>query len=268
VANGFTCANGWVVQGPNATEDFVLDHNTVVGNVGRNPSILSLLDIRTEGVSVTNNVFSIGGNAIGGIVQDGSVKGGDACGGLRGKALMDCKFVPSYAFDHNVLIGNAVDQATIANSWLPGLTNYIPADTNLSHIGWSAYNGPLSANNNFRLKSNFCSGCGSAAADGRDVGADIDTLEAAQGKVTLGGVPASSITGTSASVAFVAPDSDGCSVDYSSSDPTLINSFTRVQDAGGARVRSVSLTGLSPATTYYFRVNCAVEQPTGMFRTH
>ncbi|MGH9583846.1 MAG: hypothetical protein ACRD4O_12995, partial [Bryobacteraceae bacterium] len=97
---------------------------------------------------------------------------------------------------------------------------------------------------------------------------DINALEAAQGKVTLVGVPASSITSTAAIIAFVAPDAQGCPVDYSATDPALVTNFTRVQDAGGRRPRNIALSGLAGRTTYYYRVDCAVQQPTGSFRTN
>jgi phosphodiesterase/alkaline phosphatase D-like protein len=92
-------------------------------------------------------------------------------------------------------------------------------------------------------------------------------LEAAQGKVALIGVPEANLTSTSAVVSFVAPDSMGCPVDYSASDSNVITSFTRVSDSGGARSRNITLSGLTPGTVYHYRVNCAVQQPTGQFRT-
>lgn len=81
-------------------------------------------------------------------------------------------------------------------------------------------------------------------------------------------MPEAQLTSTSAVVSFVAPDSMGCAVDYGSSDPTLISSFTRVFDPGGARPRNITLSGLTAGTVYHYRVNCAVQQPTGQFRTH
>lgn len=102
--------------------------------------------------------------------------------------------------------------------------------------------------------------------DGLQEGANIDRLEAAQGKVTL--VGANQITSDSANITYVAPDSVSCSLDYGSSDPTLIDSFTRVKDSGGARVRNVKLSGLNSHTVYHYRVNCSVQQPTGQFVTN
>jgi hypothetical protein len=105
----------------------------------------------------------------------------------------------------------------------------------------------------------------SRTRDGKDVGADIDTLEAAQGKVTLN-EPAG-VTADSADIKFTAPDGQGCPVDYSSKDPSLVEDFKRVPDAGKERTRAVHLSGLAGGTVYHYRVNCMVEQPTGEFRT-
>jgi hypothetical protein len=191
----------------------------------------------------------------------------------NGEAAANCAYTPSYVWDHNVMIGNNATRSQIQSGW-PNHTNnnYIPSNTSLNAVGWFNYQTPILQNGNpqflnFHLKSNYCSGCNNPANDRRDVGADIDALESSQGKTKLNGVPASSVTSSAATVSFVAPDSVGCAVDYSSSDPTLISNFTRISDPGGARVRNIGLSGLSSQTTYYYRVNCAVEQPTGRFRT-
>jgi hypothetical protein len=182
------------------------------------------------------------------------------CTGI-GKALADCKFTGGYVFDHNVLMSSDSSQSTV-QSWWPSLNNYVPSDMSLTNAGWLSY-----AKHDFHVISKYCSGCAFPGNDRKDVGADIDALQSAQGKVTLIGVPEAHLTSTSAVVAFVAPDSMGCPVDYSSSDQAVITGFTRVSDSGGARPRNITLSGLASKTLYYYRVNCAVEQPTGEFRT-
>ncbi len=92
--------------------------------------------------------------------------------------------------------------------------------------------------------------------------------------VTLTGV--TGITATSAAINFLAPDTQGCPVDVSSTDPTLTSSFTRFTDAGGGRTalqgggnaRSVTASGLASGTLYHFRVNCMAQAPTGQFKTN
>ena len=255
---GFAPPTGWVFTGPNGSEDVIVDHNSIVGNLGRVPSVMHLFSTRTEGVRVTNNIFYLsGGNS--GLTIDGSLSYATCSG--SGKALADCMFTGGYRWDHNLLLGDS-NQTTIQSYW-PGLANYIPSDpANLSSVGWFS-----TTKNDYHLKAGYCSGCGSPASDRQDVGADIDALEAAQGKVKLIGVPTSTISIGSATVAFIAPDAQSCPVDYSAVDPTLINTFTRALDGGQSRNRNVVLTGLSSKTVYYYRVNCAVRQPTGQFRT-
>jgi hypothetical protein len=255
---GATAPKGWVFEGPYGGEDVTVNHNTIAGNNGSAPAIFWLFDTKVEGVSVTNNFFNISA-ATQGVAQDGSVPLND-CTGI-GKALADCKFTGGYVFDHNVLMSSDSSQSTV-QSWWPSLNNYVPSDMSLTNAGWLSY-----AKHDFHVISKYCSGCAFPGNDRKDVGADIDALQSAQGKVTLIGVPEAHLTSTSAVVGFVAPDSMGCPVDYSSSDPSLITGFARVSDSGGARPRNITLSGLASKTLYYYRVNCAVEQPTGEFRT-
>lgn len=259
-AGGASAPTGWVLEGPAGGEDVIVDHNTIVGNTGRASAVFWLFDSNVEGVQVTNNFFYLSSGTQG-VAQDGGTPT-NACANLFGKALADCKFTPSYVWTNNVLMSPDANQATV-QSWWPSLHNYIPSDMSLNNAGWLSY-----SKQDFHVTSKYCSGCASPANDSRDVGVDLDALQVAQGKVTLVGVPEAHLSSTSAVVSFVAPDNMGCAVDYSSSDPTVISSFTRVADAGGPRSRNVTLSGLTSGTVYYYRVNCAVEQPTGQFRTH
>jgi hypothetical protein len=68
-------------------------------------------------------------------------------------------------------------------------------------------------------------------------------------------------------VDFVAPDTTGCPVDISATDPNAVNQFTRFPDHGGSRTRKISLTGLRSRTAYYGRIDCQVEQPAFHFQT-
>ncbi len=265
---------GWILaNGGTGAEDTVFDHNTVIQNNGTIPSLWYMSDTLHEGVQFTNNFLYLTSGDWGFGYDAG---GYPTCGSIRfaGKASADCVFTGGYRFDHNVLMSNG-NQSAVRAAWPNSLFNYIPSDpTNYANAGFFNYDSNPAQfvngnpkNYNFRVKSNYCANCGHPASDGTDVGANIDVLEAAQGKVTLTSVPANTITSTSATVTFVAPDVAGCSVDYSSIDPAIINGFTRVADVGGDRVRNISLSGLTPGTVYYFRVNCAVEQPTGKFQT-
>ena len=107
--------------------------------------------------------------------------------------------------------------------------------------------------------------CAKASTDGGDVGANMDQLEQHQGKVS--NVRAYGSTSTSTTIAFYAPDSFACGVDWgTSSFWSGSSSWTRVNGAAGSpdpRVQSVALTGLPAHGLIYYRLNCAVQQPTG-----
>ena len=96
-----------------------------------------------------------------------------------------------------------------------------------------------------------------------DIGPNIDTLEIKLGKVR--NARARSITSTEATISYLAPDSDACTVEYGTS--AAWGTGIQVSDGGGDRVRNVNLTGLTAAQDYYYRVLCTVEQPSGTFRT-
>lgn len=256
--------------------DIWANHNTVNVMRGAVPAIALMYGQKVEGLVVQDNIF--------GISQDGDFRGiryGSDAGQLpdvhntRGEAALNA-VAPGYVFSRNAMIagysnsnsGTEIDAAgvtTLAGHY-PGLTLYWPGSATLSaRLGTVAW----ASATNYRLKalasggSAYCSGCGTPASDKLDMGADIEALEAAQGKVT--NARALAITSTTAQIHFRAPTTVGCTVDYGTS-PTLAT-FTRVANAGGNRLQSVSLSALTPATAYTWRVNCQSEQPTGTFTT-
>src|SRR5258708_5004744 len=84
-------------------------------------------------------------------------------------------------------------------------------------------------------------------------GANIAKLESDLGIVShISGL----VSGTTATISYLAPDSRACTVDLS---PNGTN-WTRTTDAGGATQRSVSLPGLTLNTTYQYRVLCYYDQ--------
>ncbi|MFL6417662.1 MAG: DUF4082 domain-containing protein [Bryobacteraceae bacterium] len=259
---GFNAGNGWVSEAV-GYEDARLEHNTIFRNTGRAPSILYLFDNRVEGVKITDNIFYLS-NGDPGIRQEGGAfhSGPNTCGSRQpGKAFMDCQ-LPGHVFANNLLLADTGRREV--EDWWPGGENIIPPNPgNLNAVGWMS----LSAKPNFRLRPDAgVRGMAKARIrDPKDLGADIDILEAAQGKVTLQEEPA--VTADAADINFTAPDEQGCPVDYSAKDASLLDEFKRVPDTGKGRARSVHLSGLASATTYHYRVNCMVEQPTGEFKT-
>jgi hypothetical protein len=264
------CWNGYIVQTVQDGEDFTWDHNTVASTNGYVPDQFYLASGSLEGLKVSNSIIyahsdagtagtGFGTRVDGGTNQDFAA--GGACNGYNAEALLTCSWkYPSSQVSGNLITSDSLTAAQIATNWPSQKTTATPS--NLSLVGW------VNPSGDFRLRSSsaYISGGAQPAADKYDMGADIDALERAQGKVYFNSVLP---TSTTAMVNFVAPDAQACPVDISSTDSTLVNSFTRTNDAGtAAGPRSVLLTGLTPRTNYYFRINCAVQQPVGSFHTN
>ena len=228
---GSASPTGWVFEGPDGGEDVTIDHNTITGNTGRIPSIFFLFDTNAEGMNVTNNVFQVqSGN---GIAVDGSIL--HPCSNLADAALWECTMSTGSMWADNLLIpsdGN-VDQLQVAYRGLPSF--YAPSYSDIT----------------------------SSTTNGKDVGVNLNEQQIAQGVVTLNGAVPDS---TSATVNFIAPDAQGCPVDYAL-DSSVMGEITRVADSGGSRERSIRIDGVEPNKIYYFRVNCATQQPMGSFKT-
>lgn len=258
--------NSWYFEGPSGVEDFVIDHNSFIGSGGggRAPAMFWTFGFYEEGFQYTNN-FSYLWSGTKGMAQDGGA--GGPCGGLLGQEQADCLFRPAAQtlIANNVFQSGDSSSSTVAGWWPSGL-NIIPGDTALAHNKYFSYvvSGDT-GNYHLRHDSPYISGGASHGSDGKSIGADIDKIENAEGLVNSVGV--NSITSSAATVSFVAPDSQACSVDYAPSSD-VITSFTRAADSGtAAGPRNVSLSGLSSHTVYHFRINCAVEQPSGQFVT-
>jgi hypothetical protein len=84
-------------------------------------------------------------------------------------------------------------------------------------------------------------------------GANIGKLESDLGIVSQ---ISAAVAGDKTTLAYVAPDSGGCSADISADGTT----WTRTADSGGDVQRSISWTGLLPGTTYQYRLLCYYDQ--------
>jgi hypothetical protein len=274
---------GWVVQTAQDGEDFIWDHNTVVSATGFVPSQFFLASGGAEGFQFTNSIMEAhadtnqtgNGARIDSAMNpdEASSCTGSVFGSLSAEALLKC----DWRFPGSNITGNLVtsDSGSTANvaTWWPtqkqpcNASNTFCDPTNLDFVVWtSPYYSSVIQDYRLTNASPYISGGTRPATDQLDQGADIDALERAQGVVTFtSAIPAS----TTASINFVAPDTQGCPVDVSSTDSSLINTFTRFGDTGGpAGPRTVGITGLVAHTDYYFRINCAVSQPTGVFHTN
>ncbi len=272
-------ADDWFVEGPNGAEDVILDHNTVVNDRGGfAPTFVYAFNKHSEGVRVTNNIMFIDARYNGAQI-DGSVNNNEnscrADSTPPGERTIDCMW-SDYVWDHNLMIPLATtesdaDRSTVRDAWRrAAANNFIPKwnSTALANVGWFSFKG-TEGDMDFRLKgsSPFASDGPMRASDKTDLGADIESLRAAQGVVSQVNTPANEATASSAAITFRAPDAQACPIDFSATDRTLIDSYTRVKDVGGDRNRKVTLSGLRSNTAYYYRINCAARQPTGQFKT-
>jgi hypothetical protein len=281
-------------------EDVTFDHNTIYDLNGMmDGGFWDARDGVIEGAKVTNNIipYAFGPTQQHTFIQAHASLNTSACANATqmNESATNCAFIaginnPDLIFRGNLIIptwaksqypegGSQISVGTIQSDWPDyyGQNTIMPQSgvlNALNAVGWQKhafvrswdergnYTGSMPT---FQLQSASAFNHGKTT-DGKPVGANINALEAAQGKVTLVGT--NRITNSTATINYVAPDGASFSVDYSSTDPSLVHSFTRVQDGGGARARNVTITGLSPHTVYHYRVNCAVQQPTGQFVTN
>jgi hypothetical protein len=82
-------------------------------------------------------------------------------------------------------------------------------------------------------------------------GANIDQIRSAHGIVSRISVAP---TAAGARFTYIAPDSKACYIDTSADAGTTWT--TRTTDAGGSRLRSTTVTGLSASTLYSWRLHC------------
>jgi hypothetical protein len=152
----------------------------------------------------------------------------------------------AYSYDGNVIApGN-----TTSNKPAGSPANVYA--TNESDIGWQR-----GTTHNYRLLH-------TSAYLYSGKGANIDALEAEQGKVSNARVRR--IFNNSTLVSYYAPDPYACTVEHSTS--ATWGTGARQFDSGGDRMRNITLSGLAPDTLYHVRILCAVEQPVLKFRTN
>lgn len=265
---------GWLFTGLQGTQDLTIEHNTIVGNLGAIASLFRFSDTNVEGVKVQNNFFTGLTSVDQGASQEGSVQSND-CINLLGEAQMNCKFTGTNpaAITRNVFMSTDGSSQTTMNGWLPTLknVNFIPATMNLATIpGWINYiagTNATSGSYGLTSTSTYRSGATSNGTDGADLGINQPQLLNATGHSRFASV--TSVATTTAQVNFIAPDNMACPVDISTSPiPTTGITPTRFADGGAAAgPRQVTITGLTTATLYQGRIQCAVEQPTFQFKT-
>jgi hypothetical protein len=260
-----------------AMEDIIVEHNTIFDNRGPDPSFIHLIGSPEGNVEIRNNIFWIN-NDHGSYGLDTEGFGGNTpqCNG-NAKAAMDCAFVQGigntqYTFAQNALVGyyansqnltGSVDPTVLASQYagLPVLV--APGSTPQSNLQYVGFSNPSAKN--FRLMKNPASPYLLQATDVTDIGVNQEALDAAQGVVY--NPRKLSITQSSASIYFSQADGVGCPVDFST-NPGFAG-FVRLQstNTGEPYGWHSDLASLSSNTRYYYRILCAVQQPTGNFVT-
>jgi hypothetical protein len=289
--------HAYVFQGGTGSEDVIIDHNTIFPLRGDVSDLIEIgvgdrpFDSR-EGLQVTNNIFPV--SDIGGkyglydeaqCASGGEAVAGPSCANWQRYTWTNNLMYPSvWSFsDHITRIGpfdmaSTATQASVQNhypTWKN--SNYIPLSTDLTTYGFfklpsfqsTSATWSTPPDGHLKHTSILLATGSNKPKDGKDLGADLNAIEAAEGKVQSVSVPNSLMTNNSATVTFVAPDAQACPVDYAianSGDPYLTNSFQRASDPAAGLNRSVQITGLTSGAVYRFRVDCAAVQPMGLFR--
>ncbi|MBI1353285.1 MAG: hypothetical protein GC160_02985 [Acidobacteria bacterium] len=147
----------------------------------------------------------------------------------------------------------------------PGITDYdsdnsADSESDASALGaysgWSAPAGSADAQScKDREELVFAAGTWQAAGDYAGLGADIPTLLTEHRKIS--GAPAITRSNTTVSVAFTAPTAgEACHMRMRATSAGNGGAWTSWTATTGSTARTVQATGLTPATSYDFRLSC------------
>lgn len=288
-ASGLTYGLGWSSQ-LYGLEDHVEDHNTYGYNGGQTPWMASDSGMAMEGYQRTNGLEWYSG-----VTGQTNTNFGDGTGGLPPPGclnLTDVNFlncamtqgpgVTAFNMSQNMIAGGYSDtsgtpsgqsNSSTLSTAFNGLNNsYFATGTvpgTVSAIKW--WNPAITNQVNYRLNYQSPYNAGNNGFDhSATLGAFMDELDSAQGNITLIGTPESSITSSSFVVAYQAADSAVDYVLYSQTND--ITTATQIADAGGARKRNTTVSGLASHTTIYYWVlgsgNSVMSQRSGIVKTH
>jgi hypothetical protein len=277
---GGTIVQGYAVVLFGPMEDITFDHNTVLDGRGRQPAAIQYFYGKHEGLNITNNLLTHNHqNGAGLLGANGNFGNLPAVSGTT-KQIWDSTTYNS-RFSQNVLIPGVKDTASdinyeSTNSNLtfsqPACAAYYSGFTDNTCVGSPGGNDTAnerhaaagfydSARRNLTLRIDSPVKA-SLRTDGVDAGADMNALEAAQGKIRNVRLE----TGiNSAALSYIAPDAAACFVDYVTDSGS--SGRTRISDGGGSILRTVSLNDLAAGTVYHYRLECGSEQPKGSFVT-
>lgn len=270
---------GYVVDARSAIEDYIVRNNTAVNLRGPNTFFIRTQPHPVEGISVTDNVMTVGGENITAIYAGAAAVGSvpTFTGSAIGKNGMDQMWrrgvgVPSYVFSGNALIpwySDAVTPAGIVSaatqcanfggtlsggSCVGGILAYIATGANVEANStamklFDAGAGDLRK----RIDSPFISGAG-LSVSGLGIGADWDENRRQRGEIY--NVRALDISSSGASIHFTAPDPGAaCYVGYGTSADRSTWVWTPANTTND-RPRGIALTGLNSETLYRYTTAC------------
>lgn len=260
------------------SSNYVYDHNSEYGRGGCQSFLANFVSdyssaqITNSALNLVNDPGPFSGALAPGILFSNNGYLSGSCSSPTGAAnTFAC--MNSFKWAGNVLL------YTWTNS-LPGSqVDFTTSGISTNQAGWSGFSSLLPTGNTLAARTTFgkwfdlptgnaryaasspyISGA-NVTTDGLDVGANIDQLAVHQGAVSNVRVLAK--TSTSFTLGFYAPDSFACGVDWSTN---AFSTWTRVAGAAGSpdpRVQSVAVTGVTSHAAPAYRINCAVNQPTG-----
>lgn len=294
-------ASGNPLELDSGIEDLIVDHNMFYDNRGTSPVIWHAQVVPMEGCLVTNNFFWFNQGSSGFTAEaDGtttltpSISGSGST--LFNKMCTNDPNTPGGVMVNNVgvpyystsgpgaptslvpaqSICTALGGGTMSGTSCPGglisrIMNQSTAPLNLAQVGLtntSALNAALLNASALKLVYNApCISGSHCTTDGTDMGPDILILKSAQGSVSDPVVIA--VGTTTATITWVPSDplTAACPLDYSTNEANLQTGGGRAVPSVVNGLQTVSLSGLTPATKYYFRVLCPVQQPMGVLLT-
>jgi hypothetical protein len=272
IAVGSSGICGYAIQTLWSVEDVSVTNNTAAELRGKQPQFFTYSYGRSEGVVVRNNVFTHNQDNGAGAIQLAAALN---LPGMQPRIAGTPAEGWSQYFRHGSdFSGNVV---------IPGVKN----TSTLLNLDLAAANVSVTKRDCENYYSGFrdivCAGTGSESetasqrldqvfvdSRGKDFhtrefpgkGADLEAIAKAIGSTRDSFVQG--IGSNEALIRFFAASEDACSVDYTT-DPE--GDCERVVADGAIGLRTVALTNLTPATQYYFRVQCPSEQLTGRFET-
>jgi hypothetical protein len=262
----YALARPAIFQGP--CVNCVFEHNTLLSGL---PGSMGVLfgGKPLEGFRFANNILHANQQ---GIVGDGR---GQDCEGIE-------YYVGRSAFRHNILINNTGEMANRNIGSCAVKTRYVPAKTEL-FVG----------EGNYRLKATSpyagaCTRkCDFAATDGKDLGADMDEVEAATSGAVAGTPPWAeqmqirvSPGAIQTTIAYRALEDEACTVKlFTNAARTQLHPDTATPERQSdnrpgnrnegrqRRFQMGAAAALVPQTDYWYLLQCRHRRVPGQFRT-